>query len=159
MKMEDAFHNHYKKNQFNLLQAYTANSSNNLNKSPLSKKSTYSNDPKISSYHTKNNYSQKISNNKDYSQKKLNKDSCEQLYKSYINSIPFKKEKENYSFIKKENNNNKNYELNYYNTKRDNHSKKLDNKIKHYKKFNNIDTNIIFLPSNLKKNVIKNIIK
>ena len=54
IKIEESFHNHLKKNQFNLLQAYTANSSNSLNKSPSSKKSTYSNDPKISSYHTKN---------------------------------------------------------------------------------------------------------
>ena len=161
IKMEETFHKHYKKNQFNLLQAYTANSSNSLNKSPPSKKlSTYSNDPKISSYHTKNNYSQKINNNNI--QNKINKGSIdnEQLYKSYISSIPIKKKsKENYSLVKKEKSNSKKYQLIYCKTKRENNTKKLYNKNKYYKKFNNIDINKIFLPSNLKKNSSKNTIK
>ena len=160
IKIEDAFHNHFKKNQFNLLQAYTANSSKSLNKSPPSKKlSTYSNDAKISSYHTKNNYSQKINfsnNNKDYTQKKNNICSVdsEKLYKSYISSIPFKKDKENINLTRKETNNKK-YHLIYCETKRDNNSKKLYNKKNNYKKYNKLDTNKIFLPSNLKKNGTK----
>ena len=161
-KMDDAFHNHYKKNQFNLLQAYTANSSKSVNKSPESKKlSTYSNDIKISSYHTKNNYTQKINfsnNKKDFSQKKNNKNANEneQLHKSYISNIPLNKEKEKTNRVRKENSNSNNkYQLIYSKTKKENNRKNLYNKKNNYKKINNIDTNKIFLPSNIKKNGIK----
>ena len=160
-KIDDAFHNHYKKNQFNLLQAYTANSSKSVNKSPESKKlSTYSNDVKISSYNTKNNYTQKINfsnNKKDFSQKKNNKNNneSEQLHKSYISNIPLNKEKTNR--VRKENSNSNNkYQLIYSKTKKENNRKNLYNKKNKYKKLNNIDTNKIFLPLNVKKNGIKN---
>ena len=155
-KMDDAFHNHYKKNQFNLLQAYTANSSKSVNKSPESKKlSTYS------SYHTKNNYTQKINfsnNKKDFSQKKKNKNAneSEQLHKSYLSNIPLNKEKEKTNRFRKDNSiSNNKYQLIYSKTKRENNRNNINNKKNNYKKINNIDTNKIFLPSNIKKNGIK----
>lgn len=160
IKLENAFHNHFKKNQFNLLQAYTANSSKSLNKSPISKKeSNYSNDIKISSYHTKKNYSQKIiysNNNRDNTNKKSNIcfEDSEKLYKSYISNIPFKKENCNINQVRKEIKNKNNFHLIYCKTKRENYSKKIYKKINN-KKLINIDTNKIFLPSNIKKNGTK----
>ena len=157
-KIDDAFNNHFKKNQFNLLQVYTANSSKSVNKSPISKKfSTFSNDVKISSYYTKNNYSQKFNFSNNKSKKKINGVSLESeiLHKSYISSLPMNKEKENTNRVRKENIHNNKYQLIYCKTKRENNSKNLYNKKNNYKKFNNIDTNKIFLPSSVKKSVKK----
>ena len=162
-KIDDAFRNHVNKNQFNLLQAYTANSSKSINKSPLPKKlSTYSNDVKISSYHTKNNYSQKINltnNKKEFSQKKNNQGTVESeiLHKSYVNSIPYNKEKENSSrVLKKESyNTNNKYQLIYCKTKKENNSKNLYRNKNNNKTSNNINTNKIFLPLNVKRNITK----
>ena len=150
--------NTFKKNQFNLLQDYTANSSKSLNKSPAHKKlATYSNDDKISSYNTKNNNSQKINftNHKKDNKKKINKEliDIEKQYKSYINSIPL--QKENINHVRKENNNYNTYKLIYSKKKKESYSKELYNKKNNYKKFNNINTNKIFLPYHLKKNSMK----
>ena len=159
-RMGDAFHNHFKKKQFNLLQTYTANSTKSINQSSAFKKiSAYSNEIKISSYHNKNNYSQKLNysnSKKDYSHKKNSRVSVEsaKMHKSYLYSIPYNKEKDKCKYVKKDKNGNK-YQLIYCRTKRENNSKNLYNKKNQYKKINNIDINKIFLPSSLKKNGIK----
>ena len=147
IKIGDSFQNHFSENHFNLLQAYTANSSKSLNKSlPKKKLSTYSNEVKISSYYTKNNHSQKI-NKKGFSQKQKNRESfkSEHLQKSYINYIPFNKEKDNFISKIKDNKNNK-CKLIYNRAKIENNDNKKDSKNKI-----NIDINKIFLPSNIKK--------
>ena len=155
-KIDEAFNYNFKKNQFNLLQSYTANSSKNMHKSPSSKKlSAYSNDVvKISNYHNKNNHSKKINFSNKKTKKIINGDSIETqiFHKSYISNIPFNKEKCNNIRVRKEGTNIKKYQLNYCKTKRENNSKNLYNKKNNYKEFNNIDTNKIFLPSSVKKN-------
>ena len=154
-KIDEAFNYHFKKNQFNLLQSYTANSSKTVHKSPFSKKlSGYSNDVvKIPSYHNKNNYSQKINFSNKKTKKLINGGSIEteKLHKSYISNIPSNKEKANNNRVRKESINIHKYQLIYCKTKRENNSKNLYNKKNNYKKFN-IYSNKIFLPSSIKKN-------
>ena len=156
---EDAFQNHFKRKHFNLLQVYTANSQKNIkhSNSPISKIiSNYSNDVKISNYLTKKSYSQKNNDNnnkKDISFKKGNKGiEGEILHKSYVNSIPYNKQREKYNLVlKKESNNNNKYRLMYCKTKKENNSKNLPSNKNNYKKYTNISTNKIFLPLNIIK--------
>lgn len=154
-KIDEAINYDFKKNQFNLLQSYTANSSKTVHKSPFSKKlSAYSNDVvKIPSYHNKNNYSQKINFSNKKTKKIINGGSIEteKLHKSYISNIPSNKEKGNNNRVRKESINIHKNQLIYCKTKREKNSKNLYNKKNNYKKFNNIYTNKIFLPSSVKK--------
>ena len=162
-KIDDSFNNQLKLSQFNLLKVYTTNSSKNINKSPYNKKSTFSSDIKISSYHSKNNYSQKVicTNNKN----NLNKNSkfsveSDNVQKSILSSIPFNKDRDNHynRIFKNEKHGYNRYLQIYCKTKRENNSYKNINKNlysnnkNHYKKLNNISTNKIFLPFNMKKN-------
>ena len=155
-KIDEVFNYHFKKNQFNLLQSYTANSSKTVHKSSSSKKlSAYSNDiVKIPSYHNKNNYSQKINFSNKKTKKIVNGGSIETeiFHKSYISNISSNKEKGNNNRVRKESANINKYQLIYCKTKRENNSKNLYNKKNNYIKFNKIDTNKIFLPSSVKKN-------
>ena len=170
LKREDTFNNNLKLSQFNLLQAYTTNSSQSINKSPYNKKATFSSDIKISSYHSKNNNSQKIicSNNKyNLNKNKNSKFSMESdnVQKSFVSSIPFNKDRDrdnNYNrIIKNEKHGYNKYQLIYCKTKRENNSYKninknlYNNNKNYYKKISNINTNKIFLPLNMKKNGAK----
>jgi len=166
-KREDTFNNNLKLSKFNLLQVYTANSSKSINKSPQNKKTTFSSDIKISSYYSKNNYSQKVNytNNKNNVNKNKNSKfsiESDNVQKSILSSIPFNKDRDNYNrFIKNEKNGYNRYQLIYCKTKRENHSYKniknnlYNNNKNYYKKLNNISTNKIFLPLNMKKNGAK----
>jgi len=166
-KREDTFNNNLKLSKFNLLQVYTANSSKSINKSPQNKKTTFSSDIKISSYHSKNNYSQKVNytNNKNNVNKNKNSKfsiESDNVQKSILSSIPFNKDRDNYNrFIKNEKTGYNRYQMIYCKTKRENHSYKninnnlYNNNKNYYKKLNNISTNKIFLPLNMKKNGAK----
>ena len=169
LKKEDTFNNNLKLSQLNLLQVYTANSSKSINKSPYNKKATFSSDIKISSYHSKNNYSQKIiTNNKNNLNKNKNSKlslESDNVQKSILSSIPFNKDRDrdnNYNrIIKNEKHGYNRYQLIYYKTKRENNSFKninkdlYNNNKNYYKKISNINTNKIFLPLNMKKNGAK----
>ena len=169
LKKEDTFNNNLKLSQLNLLQVYTANSYKSINKSPYNKKATFSSDIKISSYHSKNNYSQKIiTNNKNNLNKNKNSKlslESDNVQKSILSSIPFNKDRDrdnNYNrIIKNEKHGYNRYQLIYYKTKRENNSFKninkdlYNNNKNYYKKISNINTNKIFLPLNMKKNGAK----
>jgi hypothetical protein len=168
LKREDTFNNNLKLSQFNLLQVYTANSSKSINKSPNNKKTTFSSDIKVSSYHSKNNNSQKIiyTNNKNNLNKNMNSKfsiESDNVQKSFLSSIPFNKDRDNnYNrILKNEKYGYNRYQLIYCKTKRENNSYKninknlYNNNKNYYKKLNNISTNKIFLPLNMKKNGAK----
>ena len=167
-KREVSFNNNLKLSQFNLLQVYTANSSKSINKSPYNKKTTFSSDIKVSSYHSKNNYSQKgiYTNNKNNLNKNKNSKfsiESDNVQKSILSSIPFNKDRENNCnrILKNEKHGYNRYQLIYCKTKRENNSYKninknlYNNNKNYYKKLNNISTNKIFLPLNMKKNGAK----
>ena len=168
LKREDTFNNNLKLSQFNLLQVYTANSSKSINKSPNNKKTTFSSDIKVSSYHSKNNNSQKIiyTNNKNNLNKNMNSKfsiESDNVQKSFLSSIPFNKDRDNnYNrILKNEKHGYNRSQLIYCKTKRENNSYKninknlYNNNKNYYKKLNNISTNKIFLPLNMKKNGAK----
>ena len=162
--IEDVFQTHFSKKYYNLLQAYTSNSTKIINNSPIPKKKLNDSTDKISSYQSKNyNNSQKNIgiDKKEKLQKKMKTvlGHNEIEHKSYISYIPYNKEreKENILSLKKDNNNKNKYQIIYYKTKRERESsgKNSDNNRNQRKKINNInnldDSNKIYLPLNYLK--------
>ena len=153
-------------NHFNLLQLYKTNSSKNMNNFPgHTKISTFSNNIRITKNFNKNNYSQKsnitIKNNNLTKNNKNNKISIESdnnMQMSYLSSIPYIREKD-YSTRVSINKNKKDYgyKMIYSKIKKEkknpkDYNKILYNKKNYNKKYNNINTNKIFLSLNNKKN-------